>query len=216
MLESQLSSTLCIRLLVIVSQIGHQPSIFALDTPGVLVPDIPDVETGLKLALTGAIKDSIVGEDRLAQYLLALLNTHAAPLQWKNINIEGFEDLGEPCLEDPSDGALDESIEEVKKRRKEKRRFSDHTQDHVVLDVRRALFRTFSAFQGNLKNEDDLESLIETQFTALQKAFRIPLSSGDIGRNKVAKKVLNLYRTGRLGHYTLDTPSESAPSTEGN
>lgn len=35
-------------------QIAHQPSIYVLDTPGVLVPSIPDIETGLKLALSGA------------------------------------------------------------------------------------------------------------------------------------------------------------------
>lgn len=34
-------------------QIAHQPSIYVLDTPGVLVPSIQDIETGLKLALAG-------------------------------------------------------------------------------------------------------------------------------------------------------------------
>ena len=34
-------------------QIAQQPSIYVLDTPGVLVPSIPDIETGLKLALAG-------------------------------------------------------------------------------------------------------------------------------------------------------------------
>ncbi|XP_062096329.1 short integuments 2, mitochondrial-like [Humulus lupulus] len=34
-------------------KIAHQPSIYVLDTPGVLVPSIPDIETGLKLALAG-------------------------------------------------------------------------------------------------------------------------------------------------------------------
>jgi hypothetical protein len=36
-------------------QIASQPSIYVLDTPGVLVPSIPDMETGLKLALTGYV-----------------------------------------------------------------------------------------------------------------------------------------------------------------
>ncbi|KAH9648621.1 hypothetical protein KPL70_025672 [Citrus sinensis] len=34
-------------------KIAHRPSIYVLDTPGVLVPSIPDIETGLKLALSG-------------------------------------------------------------------------------------------------------------------------------------------------------------------
>ena len=32
-------------------KIAHQPSIYVLNTPGVLLPSIPDIETGLKLAL---------------------------------------------------------------------------------------------------------------------------------------------------------------------
>ena len=32
-------------------QIAHQPIIYVLDTLGVLVPSIPDIETRLKLAL---------------------------------------------------------------------------------------------------------------------------------------------------------------------
>nr|POE73546.1 short integuments 2, mitochondrial [Quercus suber] len=35
-------------------KIVHQPIIYVLDTLGVLVPSIPDIETGLKLALAGA------------------------------------------------------------------------------------------------------------------------------------------------------------------
>lgn len=34
-------------------QIAHRPSVYVLDSPGVLVPTIPDIETGLKLALAG-------------------------------------------------------------------------------------------------------------------------------------------------------------------
>jgi len=34
-------------------KITHQPSIYVLETPGVLVPSIPDVETEQKLALAG-------------------------------------------------------------------------------------------------------------------------------------------------------------------
>lgn len=36
-----------------VLQIAQRPSIYVLDTPGVLVPSIADIETGLKLALAG-------------------------------------------------------------------------------------------------------------------------------------------------------------------
>ena len=44
-----------------------------LDTPGILWPKIDDRETGLRLAITGAIKDSIVGTTQLSIYLINIL-----------------------------------------------------------------------------------------------------------------------------------------------
>ena len=44
-----------------------------LDTPGILWPKINNRETGLRLAITGAIKDSIVGTSLLSIYLLRIL-----------------------------------------------------------------------------------------------------------------------------------------------
>lgn len=191
-------------------KIGHHPSIFVLDTPGVLACSIPDVETGLKLALTGALEDSIVGEDCLVKYLLSILNSRAAPLQWKNLDTEDSEEFSETLLEDSKDDTSNLSKAELKKRRKERPRFTDHTQDNIVFDVRRALFKTFTAFENDLEKEDGLENLINTQLAALQKALRIP---DDSEKRKTARKLLNLYRIGRLGHYTLDTVPENLPST---
>ena len=44
-----------------------------LDTPGILWPKIENHEAGMRLAITGAIKDSIVGTSLLSDYLLAVL-----------------------------------------------------------------------------------------------------------------------------------------------
>ncbi|XP_052516776.1 mitochondrial ribosome-associated GTPase 1 isoform X1 [Budorcas taxicolor] len=57
-------------------QVCERPLMFLLDTPGVLAPRIPSVETGLKLALCGAVLDHLVGEETLADYLLYTLNRH--------------------------------------------------------------------------------------------------------------------------------------------
>ncbi|XP_042312016.1 mitochondrial ribosome-associated GTPase 1 isoform X3 [Sceloporus undulatus] len=57
-------------------QVCERPLMFLLDTPGVLSPQIGCVETGLKLALCGAIKDHLVGEEVIANYLLYTLNHH--------------------------------------------------------------------------------------------------------------------------------------------
>ena len=44
-----------------------------LDTPGILWPKIDNHEAGMRLTITGAIKDSIVGTSLLCDYLLAVL-----------------------------------------------------------------------------------------------------------------------------------------------
>lgn len=44
-----------------------------LDTPGILWPKFEDPETGLKLAVTGAIKDSVIQMEELAVYALKFL-----------------------------------------------------------------------------------------------------------------------------------------------
>ncbi|KAJ1803666.1 Mitochondrial GTPase 1, partial [Coemansia sp. RSA 2599] len=52
----------------------ESPSVYLLDTPGVMMPHIPDPITAIKVALTGGIKDNIADESVLADYLLFRLN----------------------------------------------------------------------------------------------------------------------------------------------
>ncbi|XP_064320611.1 mitochondrial ribosome-associated GTPase 1 isoform X2 [Phalacrocorax carbo] len=55
-------------------QVCEKPLMYLVDTPGVLPPKLGDMETGMKLALCGAIRDHLVGEDIMADYLLYILN----------------------------------------------------------------------------------------------------------------------------------------------
>ncbi|XP_058040647.1 mitochondrial ribosome-associated GTPase 1 isoform X5 [Ahaetulla prasina] len=55
-------------------QVSEKPLMYLLDTPGVLSPQIESIETGLKLALCGAIRDHLVGVEVIADYLLYVLN----------------------------------------------------------------------------------------------------------------------------------------------
>ncbi|NWX01630.1 MTG1 GTPase, partial [Caloenas nicobarica] len=55
-------------------QVCEKPLMYLVDTPGVLPPRLGDLETGMKLALCGAIRDHLVGEDIMADYLLYALN----------------------------------------------------------------------------------------------------------------------------------------------
>ncbi|NXF77427.1 MTG1 GTPase, partial [Sclerurus mexicanus] len=72
-------------------QVCEKPLMYLVDTPGVLPPKLGDVETGMKLALCGAIHDHMVGEDIMADYLLYTLNKQQ---QFRYVQRYG---LGEPC-----------------------------------------------------------------------------------------------------------------------
>ncbi|KAI1635860.1 P-loop containing nucleoside triphosphate hydrolase protein [Biscogniauxia mediterranea] len=53
---------------------GLDEGVFVLDTPGVFVPYVSDLESMLKLSLVGCVKDGLVATETLADYLLFRLN----------------------------------------------------------------------------------------------------------------------------------------------
>lgn len=55
-------------------KVSEDPTVYLIDTPGILVPTIKDIHTGLKLALVGCLQDDVVGSYTLADYLLFWLN----------------------------------------------------------------------------------------------------------------------------------------------
>ena len=77
-------------------------------------------------------------------------------------------------------------------------------QDFIVRVVRRTLFRCISSNPVNLENENTWKRLIDNQLTALHEPFRVPKEPCEDSYKAVARKLLNLLRTGRLGHYTFD------------
>uniref|UniRef100_A0A9I9CZT4 CP-type G domain-containing protein n=1 Tax=Cucumis melo TaxID=3656 RepID=A0A9I9CZT4_CUCME len=188
-------------------QIASHPNVYVLDTPGIFPPKIDNIEVCSKLALTGAIRDILVGEHVIVQYLLTIVNSSVKYKKWANLSASSLECSTPSSLE------------------KQKRRYpSDHTQtghmvvtpviclfyvlevtDIIVNEVRRSLFETRSSFDGNLEDEKDMGSLIETQLHTLHKALHVPMDFCNSTTIKVASKLLNLYRTGRLGRYTLDS-----------
>ncbi|XP_073002625.1 DAR GTPase 2, mitochondrial isoform X3 [Typha latifolia] len=147
-------------------KIASHPNIYVLDTPGILSPKVVSDDSGSKLALTGAIKDSLLCEYELAQYFLAVFNSTEQYKQWENFN-------------DRVDCSLSSDIREKivvdtdTTKRKRRQYSSDHTQDFIVKDVRRTLFKTISSFKGVLGEETEMELLIESQLSALQEAFRV-------------------------------------------
>ncbi|KAH7430023.1 hypothetical protein KP509_09G078800 [Ceratopteris richardii] len=205
-------------------KIHSKPSIFILDTPGVLVPNISDLDTGLKLALTGAIKDSVVGEERLCRYLLAFLNSRQAPLKWKK-SIEEARAKEEEARKLLVEKGKPKTLLELKRQAylAQKRlsnpkpeRVSDHNKDSVILLVRETLLNTFSSFSGDLEDENDMESLVEIQMHELRKVLKVSIELGDKGWEILGRKILNLYRIGRLGNYSLDALSGEAEKQIGH
>lgn len=73
-------------------KVSEDPPVYVLDTPGILTPNIPDIEAGLKMALCNVLQDHLVGEDVIADYLLYWMN--------KNKKFSYVEYMG---LEEPTD-----------------------------------------------------------------------------------------------------------------
>ncbi|CAA2979780.1 short integuments 2, mitochondrial [Olea europaea subsp. europaea] len=166
---------------------------------GVLVPSIPDIETGLKLAVAGSVKDSVVGEERIAQYLLAVLNTRGTPIHWKHL----FDTETESCHQDSDDKPKYNLKDLLQKKRKPPSKSDMHYIEDITTGVQRALCTTLWEFNGNLEDEVNLGSLIDQQFEMLQKALKIPHKASE-ARTIVSKKFLILFRTGKLGPFILD------------
>lgn len=57
-------------------KISDKPPIYVLDSPGILTPQAQTVEEATKLAVCACMKDSLVGEELIADYLLFWLNQH--------------------------------------------------------------------------------------------------------------------------------------------
>ncbi|KAL8555671.1 hypothetical protein ACS0TY_003474 [Phlomoides rotata] len=174
-------------------KIASHPNIYVLDTPSILPPVVIEDEVCSKLALTGAINDTAVGEIKLAEYFLSILSLSDEYKKWEKFSI--FETRR---------ASTHGGIASLSKRQKGQH-LTDHTRDFIVNNARRTLFDTVSSFSStSMGNGVDLARLIEDEFEALLKVFNLPLESPESNYVRVAAKLLNLYRTGRLGHYTLD------------
>src|SRR4029077_8942770 len=57
-----------------VVKVYEEPAIYLIDTPGVMPPHIPSPEAGIKIALTGGMRDHLADEQVIADYLLFQLN----------------------------------------------------------------------------------------------------------------------------------------------
>lgn len=122
-----------------------------LDTPGILWPKFEDVETGMRLAFTGAVKDEIMDVETLGCHLMAFLGT-----QYPNVLVESYR------------------LKEVPAREAE--------ENEVAYGYR----------------------LLEA--CAQKRGMRI--SGGEFDTERMARVLLDEYRGGKLGRFTLELPEE--------
>ncbi|RDD47830.1 Mitochondrial ribosome-associated GTPase 1 [Trichoplax sp. H2] len=74
-------------------EVCSNPKTFLVDTPGIMPTYVRDVEVGFKLALVGTIKDHLIGEEYIADYLLFTLNRQK---QFSYVEYFGLDD----CTDD--------------------------------------------------------------------------------------------------------------------
>jgi len=55
-------------------RVHHDPLVYLLDTPGIMMPNIKDKHVGMKLACCGTLNDDVIGTQNIADYLLFQLN----------------------------------------------------------------------------------------------------------------------------------------------
>ena len=122
-----------------------------LDTPGILWPKFEDVETGMRLAFTGAVKDDIMDVETLGCHQMAFLGT-----QYHNVLAESYR------------------LKEVPAREAE--------ENEVAYGYR----------------------LLEA--CAQKRGMRI--SGGEFDTERMARVLLDEYRGGKLGRFTLELPEE--------
>ena len=57
-------------------RVSFDPEMYVVDTPGILSPKIPTVDSGMRLALCGCCPSHLVGQSDIVDYLLYWLNIH--------------------------------------------------------------------------------------------------------------------------------------------
>lgn len=125
--------------------VSRDPHIYLIDSPGIMLPRIDNPEVGLRLAITGAVKDSRMDETCMVDYLLYWWNRRGMEQYVQALQLAG------PC--DSVDQVLDQVAERLHARRKE----------------------------------------------------------GVLDRHHAARFIIQRFREGKLGRFTLDAPEKPAP-----
>ncbi|KAL6050315.1 Mitochondrial GTPase [Balamuthia mandrillaris] len=152
---------------------------YLMDTPGIMMPRINDVEVGLKLSLVGAIKESVVGKKAIADYLLYSMNRlgNRSYLHTKTL------------LSRPS------SQQQAQPQQKDEQQ-KDEQEDEPTDDINAVLLsiaRRIGAKKKKKKEDNNQEAKSEEKD---EERWDLDLAAGHF---------LQKYREGAFGRMTLDT-----------
>ena len=75
-------------------RVSDEPCVYLLDSPGISVPHITNMHAGMKLAACGTLRDHLVGELHICDYLLHWLNIHHCFQYVELMGLEEPEDDG--------------------------------------------------------------------------------------------------------------------------
>ena len=75
-------------------RVSDEPCVYLLDSPGISVPHITNMDAGMKLAACGTLRDHLVGEQHICDYLLHWLNIHHCFQYVELMGLEQPEDDG--------------------------------------------------------------------------------------------------------------------------
>ncbi|XP_018573424.1 mitochondrial GTPase 1 [Anoplophora glabripennis] len=129
----------------------ENPLFYMLDTPGILTPNINNVESGLKLTLCATIQDHLVGEKIVADYLLYWLNRQ-----------QHFEYVNYLKLDNPTDNIL-QLLTHISKQNGKTLKMKDYLNQYIIRpDLDSAAKYMLKAFRNGdlgkiLLDEDLLE-----------------------------------------------------------
>ncbi|KAG5549313.1 hypothetical protein RHGRI_014610 [Rhododendron griersonianum] len=164
-------------------QIAHRPSIYVLDTPGVLVPSILDIERGLKLALAGISFTFI--SIKYSQYIFSIMNTQGSLFHWMHLDNRRMEGL--PI---ESDEKHEYNLKDLLPKRKPLDRSGVRYIENTNVDGKHKIMFLLTLFKG-----------VSCRFT------NIVVKKADIDMNKRHITVKNL--DSNLGYLEQDLGSEA-------
>lgn len=114
-----------------------------------LILDCLHTCTVLFYLFAGAVKDSVVGEERIAKYLLSLLNIRKTPLHWERL-LHRREELYEETCDGNEKGSRD-SLRRM-------RRFNNS--DALYVQVLTLIFTICSCYGQGCKNLDSNHTIL--------------------------------------------------------